>query len=667
MHTTRTEKQAGSIARSGAERKKEGEHAEPGTERFEMSGGDDGPGERRSAMPVTPAITDVLNDWAALPPASDNSTPRADGRGPIARHEGSGAEPTPALAQPYAQLGLQGGRTSLPYRSELERGFGRSLADIPVFAGPTAQRAADALNAEAYSVGGSIVLGRSQDKHTVAEETAHALQFRSGGLGAASGVLDPSSAPEIQARSAADVVVSGGRASELSQGLSGGAVARKKKGDSLQKEKESNKVPKGQGSVGRDRLANDDRMSPGDFDKMQGSRKEQASALAPDQKSAHARGQSLLYDQTITQGQTVEQAGNDGAHQLSKVLPSAGGLLAGTYGFSAGGSIGHAETTAGRSASDTKEILGLDYDTSPFLNDSHDPSQGFKDGGVTYIQFGMTDQMKEQARVSMSPEMIDHVHQMQQDSNEALNGPLNAMQMLNYNDAKGGAAFKGTGGTATSDQYGSATTTVNQELTFGKGEGRDEKTYLPLPDGTKMMFRDKAGEDRMVAELQTNKEGEQEWQYNMGLVDQDPATLLDHMGQELSTLNENVQKANDAVIDFTKKQTELDKDLQTKSKSVPRLEGEVTSAEAKLKEAEKGGGDTGRLQTDLNAKKQQLTSTKQAVETLEKDKQDLATKLQKANEKLKEWTEKLQKRKPQLETGMKQCEAKLKAKAGGGK
>lgn len=629
-------------------------------------GGDDGSERAPSRLAVTPAIADVLSE-AAAPQAGHDPTPRGDGREPIARHEGSGAEPSRQHAGQFAQLGLQGSRTSLPYRTELERGFGRSLADIPVFAGSTAERAADALNAEAYSYSGAIVLGKSQDKHTVAEETAHALQFRSGGLGASAGVLDPASAPELEARSAADAVVSGGHADPLSQGLSEGAVARKKKGDSLQKEKESNKVPKGQGSVGRDRLANDDRMSPGDFDKMQGSRKQQASALSPDEKSAHARGQSVLFDQTITQGQTVEQAGNDNAHQLSKVLPSAGGMLAGTYGFSAGGSIGHAETTAGRSAKDTKEILGLDYDTSPFLNDSHDPSQGFKDGGLTYIQFGMTDKMKEQARVSMSPEMIDHVHQMQQDSNEALNGPLNAMQMLNYNDAKGGAAFKGHGGTATSDQYGSATTTVNQELTFGKGEGRDEKTYLPLPDGTKMMFRDKAGEDRMVAELQTNKQGEQEWQYNMGLVDEDPSTLLNHMSQELSTLNENVQKANDALIDLNKKQTEVDKDLETKTKKVARLEGEVTSAEAKLKEAEKGGGSTGRFQNDVNQKKQQLNAAKQSVDTLQKEKQELGDKAQKAQDKLKEWTEKLQKRKPTIENGMKQCEAKLKAKANGGK
>ncbi|MCA9522870.1 MAG: DUF4157 domain-containing protein [Myxococcales bacterium] len=125
-----------------------------------------------------------------------------------------------------AQEGVQGGSSSsLPYRSQLERSFGRDLSHIPVRTGESATSAARSIGANAYAYQGSIVLGDKSDFRTVAEETAHVLQMERRG-GGREGVAAPTSAVEVEAQSAADRASSGQPVGALSEGLGHDSVAR---------------------------------------------------------------------------------------------------------------------------------------------------------------------------------------------------------------------------------------------------------------------------------------------------------------------------------------------------------------------------------------------------------------------------------------------------------
>lgn len=166
---------------------------------------------------ITPEIATVLNAWANDGPGET-----------VARHKSSGSEPAPGSISEFAQQGMQGTPGSLPYQSQLEAAFGQPLSDIKVYQGERANQAASALNAEAYAHRGAIVLGGGADLKTVAEETTHVLQQRSGKLGGSGGLTDPAGPAEIEASRVADTVASGGVAPTIGSSLESGAVARKK-------------------------------------------------------------------------------------------------------------------------------------------------------------------------------------------------------------------------------------------------------------------------------------------------------------------------------------------------------------------------------------------------------------------------------------------------------
>lgn len=192
-------------------------------------------GSGGSRAPLTASVAHVLNDWVS--DASAGPRPAAGGDGAsgggevVARSQsGTGREPASDSISHYAQAqaaqeGTRGSRVSLPHRERLESAFGRDLGEIPVHDGAEARKSAGALNAHAFQVNGSIVLGERRDLRTVAEEVAHVEQFRIGGSGAA-GLTSPSGAAELEASAAASAIVSGGAAPALSQGLGEAAVAR---------------------------------------------------------------------------------------------------------------------------------------------------------------------------------------------------------------------------------------------------------------------------------------------------------------------------------------------------------------------------------------------------------------------------------------------------------
>lgn len=127
-----------------------------------------------------------------------------------------------------ARSGKEGSVGQLPYLSQLEQSFGRSLGHINCHSGEKAQSAAGALRAHAYAHEGSVVVGDRSDLRTIAEETAHVLQMEGtrGSGGPAGGITDPGSAVEMEAGRAADTVASGGTVGHLSEGLGAQAVAR---------------------------------------------------------------------------------------------------------------------------------------------------------------------------------------------------------------------------------------------------------------------------------------------------------------------------------------------------------------------------------------------------------------------------------------------------------
>ena len=107
-------------------------------------------------------------------------------------------------------------------RAMLEPGFGRSLADVRVRADAAAARAADALDARAFTVGSSIWFGAgeyrpdtSDGRRLLAHEVAHTVQQAGGPVGAQAKLTigrtdDPA---ERAADAAADAVLRGERAS----------------------------------------------------------------------------------------------------------------------------------------------------------------------------------------------------------------------------------------------------------------------------------------------------------------------------------------------------------------------------------------------------------------------------------------------------------------------
>jgi len=122
-------------------------------------------------------------------------------------------------------------------RERMEASFGQDFSDVRVHSGGSAAASARAIDAHAFTVGNEIVLGDGQTpgspthERTLAHELTHIVQQRSGpvdGTPAAGGISlsDPADRFEQAAESAADAVVSTGRAPDAATLGAGASVQR---------------------------------------------------------------------------------------------------------------------------------------------------------------------------------------------------------------------------------------------------------------------------------------------------------------------------------------------------------------------------------------------------------------------------------------------------------
>jgi hypothetical protein len=133
----------------------------------------------------------------------------------------------------------KGGGTPLDdsTRGRMEDQFGSDFSDVRVHTGSTAAGSAQAVDAQAYTVGNEIVLGGSTGPgssgfdRTLAHELTHVVQQRSGPVegtpaGGGISISNPSDRFEQAAEATADQVMSGGRAPETAGAGAGGSVQR---------------------------------------------------------------------------------------------------------------------------------------------------------------------------------------------------------------------------------------------------------------------------------------------------------------------------------------------------------------------------------------------------------------------------------------------------------
>jgi hypothetical protein len=146
---------------------------------------------------------------------SDSTTAGAPGRRPLTgvlQRKGSGG--TGANSQEVAASGFTGSTMALPYRAEMEQGFGVSFSNVQVYGGGAAADAASQLNAEAYTVGQQVAFKDTNPAPAiVAHELAHTLQQGDAGPVQTWAEGAEGDAFEAEANDAAATVLAGGTAS----------------------------------------------------------------------------------------------------------------------------------------------------------------------------------------------------------------------------------------------------------------------------------------------------------------------------------------------------------------------------------------------------------------------------------------------------------------------
>lgn len=179
-----------------------------------------------------------MSDREQLQKPEPQSAPRRASQAPKSGSKGRTVEKV-------AEGGLSGSSGILPYIDQLEKSFGQPLGGIRAHQGPSAAEASEQLDAKGYATQGQVVLGKSADFRTVAEETGHALQQRnsvSSWWSQSHGITDPKGPIEADAKLAAENVVAGRPASvEMSAGPS--VIAREELKSELPKEPLVSKDP----------------------------------------------------------------------------------------------------------------------------------------------------------------------------------------------------------------------------------------------------------------------------------------------------------------------------------------------------------------------------------------------------------------------------------------
>jgi len=119
--------------------------------------------------------------------AVTSGTPQSATRGaiPVVRRRGEAGGPALAEAPPSVERALAGAGVPLPrdVRSEMEHAFGHDFSRVRVHLGSAAERSARDVNAQAYTVGSSIVFGpgefaarEARGRRLIAHELVHVVQ-----------------------------------------------------------------------------------------------------------------------------------------------------------------------------------------------------------------------------------------------------------------------------------------------------------------------------------------------------------------------------------------------------------------------------------------------------------------------------------------------------------
>ena len=163
-----------------------------------------------AVSPRTQAVTRVLKRLAY----KDQTALLGAGRAP---RLGPGEE------MGVARAGFEAPGSGLPHQSHMEQAFGRPLGHVRAHVGAPAKEAADAMGAEAYTLGTDIAFRDARPtRDTVAHEVAHVVQQTSGTGGGGS-----EASLERDAERSAQAVVSGQKAEPV--GRSGAGVRKKEK------------------------------------------------------------------------------------------------------------------------------------------------------------------------------------------------------------------------------------------------------------------------------------------------------------------------------------------------------------------------------------------------------------------------------------------------------
>jgi len=164
-------------------------------EAFASDGGDE------QVLEGLDALDQAGVSWAEIEGAMGG----ADGAGSSGGDGTDGGGPTGAPPAPV--------RGQIPYREEMEEGYGQSFGDVCALTGEGAEQQLAEMNALAATDGSNVLLSKKADKDTVAHEMAHVAQLRKGGqpVVAAKALSGPGDAAEGEADAAAKAVLAGDR------------------------------------------------------------------------------------------------------------------------------------------------------------------------------------------------------------------------------------------------------------------------------------------------------------------------------------------------------------------------------------------------------------------------------------------------------------------------
>ena len=143
--------------------------------------------------------------------ASAEAHAAVPGKQTLVQRAASGPAPSdPSVVQPIAARGVASGGGPVPFRDQMEAGFGVDFSEVRFHSGGGAAAASRAIGADAYTSGSNIAMAVSPTPQLVAHELAHVVQQRAG-AGPSSGVGAAGDAFEHEADHAAASVASGGR------------------------------------------------------------------------------------------------------------------------------------------------------------------------------------------------------------------------------------------------------------------------------------------------------------------------------------------------------------------------------------------------------------------------------------------------------------------------